>query len=128
MTVQLIRNRRQSKDPRKRVLRKAEDLITQPEVEQSDDITRIGIVWAGILDLDDVLPATTVAAMLAASELVMATSNTDSEMHWVSAAAYSAMGAFSEEEEESVADAVGTSRETDGLPKIGFSAPIPPRQ
>lgn len=128
MTVQLIRNRRQPKDPRKRILRKAEDLITQPEVEQSDDITRIGIVWAGILDLDDVLPPTTVAAMLAASELVMATSNTDSEEHWINAAAYSALGAFNEEDEEKAEDAVGAARETDGLPKIGFSAPIPPRQ
>lgn len=124
----MIRNRRQPKDSRKRVLRKAEDLITQPEVEQSDDITRIGIVWAGLLDLDNVIPPTTVAAMLAASELVMATSTSDSEEHWVSAAAYSALGAFNESDETEVQEGVGLARETDRLPKIGFSAPIPPNQ
>lgn len=124
----MIRNRRQPKDSRKRVLRKAEDLITQPEVEQSDDITRIGIVWAGLLDLDNVIPPTTVAAMLAASELVMATSTSDSEEHWVSAAAYSALGAFNESDEIEVQEGVGLARETDRLPKIGFSAPIPPNQ
>lgn len=121
----MIRNRRQPKDSRKRVLRKAEDLITQPEVEQSDDITRIGIVWAGLLDLDNVIPPTTVAAMLAASELVMATSNTDSEEHWVNAAAYSALGAFNESDEAEVQEGASLVRETDNLPKIGFSAPIP---
>lgn len=122
----MIRNRRQPKDPRQRVLRKAEDLVSQPEVEQSDNVTRIGIVWAGILDLDNVIPPTTVAAMLAAGELVMATSTPDSEEHWVNAAAYSALGAFSESEEDEVQDGTGIVRETDNLPKIGFSAPIPP--
>ena len=122
----MIRNRRQPKDPRQRILRKAEDLVSKPEVEQSDDITRIGIVWAGILDLDNVLPPTTVAAMLAASELVMATSNTDSEEHWVGAAAYAALGAYNESDEPEVQEGGSLSREADKLPKIGFSAPIPP--
>jgi hypothetical protein len=122
----MIRNRRQPKDPRQRILRKAEDLVSKPEVEQSDDITRIGIVWAGILDLDNVLPPTTVAAMLAASELVMATSTVDSEEHWVGAAAYAALGAYNESEDTEMQDATGLPRETNKLPKIGFSAPIPP--
>lgn len=125
----MIRNRRQPKDPRQRVLRKAEDIVSKPEVEQSDEITRIGIVWAGILDLDNVIPPTTVAAMLSASELVMATSNTDSEEHWVGAAAYAALGAFSENEEPAETDELTTSdREVSRLPKIGFSAPIPPNE
>jgi hypothetical protein len=95
----LIKNKRYLKDARKRVLREAESMATDPVVEQSDEITRIGIVWAGLLDLDDVIPPTTVAAMLSASELVQATSSTEAEPHWVGAAAYAALGAFSETDE-----------------------------
>ena len=89
--------RRPPKDPRKRILREAEQRATQSEIDQSDEITRIGIVWAGLLDLDDPIPSTTVAAMLSSSELVLATSTLDSEEHWIGAAVYAAMGAYSEE-------------------------------
>ena len=117
----MIRNKRYLKDARKRVLREAESMVINPEVEQSDEITRIGVVWAGILDLDDVLPPTTVAAMLAASELVQATSTSDSEQHWVGAAAYAAMGAYSETDESD-------SQEGKIMPSqpIGFASPKPP--
>ena len=123
-----IRSRKPLKDPRKRVLREAEDRVTKPEIEQSDEITRIGIVWAGLLDLDDVIPATTVAAMLSASSLVHATSTYDSESHWIDAAAYAALGAYNE-----VDEAEGTGEEDTlaaaktGLPRIGFTAPDQPR-
>lgn len=120
----LIRNRRPIKDPRKRVLRKAEDIITEEEYEQSDEITRIGIVWAGLLDLDDVLPPTTVAAMMAAAELVQATSTMNAEEHWIGAAAYAAMGAYSESPEE---EPDGGKLTTPG-PTIGFGVPSPPQQ
>ena len=83
----MIRNRRPIKDARKRILRQAEDKVTKQDYEQSDEITRIGIVWAGLLDLDDVLPSTTVAAMMAAANLVRATSTTDAEEYWIDAAA-----------------------------------------
>lgn len=119
----MIRNRRPIRDPRKRILRQAEEKITSAEYEQSDEITRIGIVWAGLLDLDDVLPPTTVAAMMAAAKLVQATSTTNAEEHWIEAAAYSAMGAFSESEE----DADGGKLTTLG-PTIGFGVPSPPQQ
>lgn len=116
----MIRNRRPIKDPRKRVLRKAEDIVTQPEYEQSDEITRIGVVWAGLLDLDDVLPATTVAAMLSASELVHATSTTNAEEHWIGAAAYAAMGAYSEVEDDQEDD--GKLTVSQSFP-VGFGVP-----
>lgn len=119
----MIRNKRYLKDARKRVLREAESMVTDPEIEQSDEITRIGVVWAGILDLDDVLPPTTVAAMLAASELVQATSTSDSEQHWVGAAAYAAMGAFSEADEPELAEGKITPSQP-----IGFAAPKPPQE
>ena len=98
-------------------------MATNPEVEQSDEITRIGVVWAGILDLDDVIPPTTVAAMLASSELVQATSTSDSEQHWVGAAAYAAMGAFSEIDESEVSD----GKITPSHP-VGFAMPKPPHE
>jgi len=124
----MIKNRRLHKDPRKRILREAENRVADPKTEQSDDITRIGVVWAGILDLDDVIPSTTVAAMLSASELVMATSTLDAEEHWIGAAAYAALGAYNE-----VDEAEGTGEEDTlvaaktGLPRIGFTAPDQPR-
>lgn len=120
----MIKNRRPIKDPRKRVLRKAEDIVTSPDYEQSDDITRIGIVWAGLLDLDDVLPPTTVAAMLAASELVHATSLTNAEEHWIGAAAYAAMGAFSETDDEEDDDGKLT---TSKIQPVGFAVSDPPQ-
>ena len=116
-------NRRPAKDARKRILREAEELVLQPEVEQSDEITRIGIVWAGMLDLDDVIPPTTVAAMLSASELVQATSTSDSEPHWIGAAAYAAMGAFSEIDDSDESDGKITASQP-----IGFAMPKPPQE
>lgn len=116
-------NRRPAKDPRKRILREAEERVLQPEVEQSDEITRIGIVWAGMLDLDDVIPPTTVAAMLSASELVQATSTSDSEQHWIGAAAYAAMGAFSETDEPEDQEGKITVSQP-----IGFAMPKPPQE
>ena len=110
---------RPPKDIRKKVLREAEQRATGPDVEQSDDLSRIGVVWAGILDLDDGIPATTVAAMLASCKLVQATSSYDAEDHWVEAAAYAALGAYSEMgldvEEESEEGVQVTSGRTIGF-------------
>ena len=113
--------KRLPKDPRKRVLRSAEEIATQPEVEQSDEITRIGVVWAGILDLDDVIPPTTVAAMLSASELVQATSTKDGEEHWIGAAVYAAMGAYNEPDYDDEDDGKLTTSE--GTITMGFAPP-----
>ena len=118
----MIKNRRPIKDIRKRVLRKAEEQVTEPEYEQSDEITRIGIVWAGLLDLDDVLPPTTVAAMLSASKLVQATSTTNAEEHWIGAAAYAAMGAYSEVDDDELDDGKLTTSKTQ---PIGFAVQEP---
>jgi hypothetical protein len=38
--------------------------------------------------------------MMSAAELVQATSSTNAEQHWIGAAAYAAMGAYSEPDEE----------------------------
>lgn len=126
--MRVIRNRRTPKDPRKKILRKAEDIVTNKDYEQSDPITRIGIVWAGILDLDDVLPPTTVAAMMAAAELVQATSTVGAEEHWIGAAAYAAMGAYSEAEDDGEIQILEDDGKltTSGV-TIGFGPPNPPQ-
>ncbi len=118
----MIKNRRPHKDSRKRILREAENRVIDPETEQSDDITRIGVVWAGILDLDDVIPSTTVAAMLSASELVKATSTLDAEEHWIGAAAYAALGAYNEVDEPEGTEEGASATAKVGLPRIGFTA------
>jgi hypothetical protein len=61
--------------------------------------------------------------MLAASELVQATSTQDSEQHWVGAAAYAAMGAFSESDELDERE----GKITPPFP-VGFAAPKPPQE
>jgi hypothetical protein len=89
--------RRKVKDTRKRILRTAEDLVTQRIAENSvEELTRVGIVWCGLLDLDEVISPSDVAAMLSAYDLIRATNLVDSEEYWTSAAAYAALGAYSE--------------------------------
>lgn len=122
-------SRRPPKDSRKRVLREAEARATAPEIEQSDDITRIGIVWGGLLDLDDAIPSTTVAAMLSASELVQATSTADSEEHWIGAAAYAALGAYNEDDElQGEGRENGEAKAKTALTRIGFVVEEQPQQ
>lgn len=90
-------SRRKPKDARKRILRAAEEIVTDKIADNSiEELTKIGIVWCGILDLDSSIPPSEVAAMLAAADLIRATHYVDSEQYWTSAAAYSALGAFSE--------------------------------
>lgn len=89
--------RRKVKDARKRILRTAEELVTQRIADNSvDELTRVGVVWSGILDLEDAIPPSEVAAMLSAYDLIRATNLVDSEEFWTSAAAYAALGAYSE--------------------------------
>jgi hypothetical protein len=83
----------------------------------SSDLGRVGVVWAGILDLDSVIPPTVVAAMLASHELVIASTTEDSEESWTNAAAYSSIGCYvdSGPYEEDPED-----EQTDIKAKVGF--------
>jgi hypothetical protein len=90
----VARPAKKTADVRKRVLRDAEDIAVDSEDGAPDDIARTGVVWSGLLDADSIIPSHTVAAMLAAYELVKATSHVDSEQHWTGAAAYAATGAY----------------------------------
>jgi hypothetical protein len=67
--------------------------------------------------------------MLSASELVQATSTSDSEEHWIGAAAYAALGAFNETEEPHDDEAgAGTAKAKSTLPRIGFVPEDQPQQ
>ena len=61
------------------------------EDNQHVDLSRVGMVWAGILDLEGPIPASEVAAMLGAYDLVRATTMVDSRKHWVNVAAFAAL-------------------------------------
>lgn len=85
------------KDTKKKVLRSAEDLVAEKaETAIVEDLTRTGVVWSGMLELEDPIAASEVAALLSAHELIRATRLVDSEDSWTAAAAYAALGAFSE--------------------------------
>lgn len=115
----MVRQRRQVKDPRKRVLRNAEDIVTQRMEERStEELTRVGVVWSGILDLEDAIPPSEVAALLSAYDLVRATTLVDSEEYWTSAAAYAALGAYSEPRDVVIYDQESEDKRKN---PIGFS-------
>lgn len=113
--------RRKPRDTRRRVLREAEELVTQKIADDSvEELSRTGVVWSGILDLESTIPPTEVAAMLSAYDLVRATKYVDSEEYWTSAAAYAALGAHSEPSEgpQKIYD---DAEEAKDPPLIGFA-------
>ena len=110
------------KDLKKHVLRNAEDIVSDKVSDNTvEEMTKIGIVWSGILHLDSAIQPAEVAAMIAASELVKATHYVDSEAHWTNAAAYSALGAYSEPELVGAEDAVSNVEDEENITPIGFT-------
>lgn len=118
----MVRKGRAVKDRRKRILRTAEEIATQKLMDEAnEELGRVGAVWAGILDLEDAIPATTVAAMLACHELVVAAANDDPEENWTMAAAYSALGAYTSVPAEIQEELEEEIQEVKMATKIGFS-------
>ena len=116
--------RRKVKDTRKRVLRSAEELATQRIAENSvEELTRLGIVWCGILGLEDIIAPSEVAAMLSAYDLIRATNLVESEEYWTSAAAYAALGAYSEPYARETVSSIDIELDDENKPPIGFSSP-----
>ena len=109
-------------DSAKKVRRSAEDVV---EAKKDDlyieDLTRTGVVWAGLLELVEAIPPSAVAAMLCCHDLVRATSLVESEEHWISAAAYTALGALAEPATQD-AEKAQKKEKQDPLPVIGFAA------
>lgn len=82
-----------SKTAKNQVLIDAQEAIFElVEDNQHIDLSRVGMVWAGILDLEGPIPMSEVAAMLSAYDLVRATTMVDSRPHWVKAVAFAALG------------------------------------
>lgn len=116
--------RRKVKDTRKRVLRSAEELATQRIAENSvEELTRLGIVWCGILGLEDIISPSEVAAMLSAYDLIRATNLVESEEYWTSAAAYAALGAYSEPYAREDNSSIDVDLDDRDKSPIGFSQP-----
>ena len=80
--------------PKKKTMLKNAEALLSEKIEQGydTDLARIGVSWSGILDLEGPIAASEVAAMLASASLIRATTLVDSEEHWTSAAAFSALG------------------------------------
>lgn len=116
----MARTSRTLSDARKRTLRSAEeDIMQKSESLSPEELARVGVVWSGLLDLEDHIPPATVAAMLSCQELVLAVSTVDAQENWINAAAFAAMAAQSEEV------TLTSSRPLEQVAKqkiIGFSA------
>jgi hypothetical protein len=110
--------------PHVRALRNAEKLA-QERVDDDclNELHRVGVLWAGILNSDHVIPPTEVAAMLAAYELIRASRLVDAEPHWTNVAQFAAIGAFLESVEVSVEED-GPVDGFSGNSNIGFTAKI----
>ena len=75
------------------LLQNAEEVLTNQLSESYDvDLSRIGLMWSGLLGLDTPIAASEVAAMLSCVDLIRATTLVDSLEHWTSAAAHAALG------------------------------------
>ena len=84
-------------DVRRGVLDEAARLIAGPRNQThgnyTDEATRIGQMWAALLNLAEPIPPRTVAAMMVALKLARATAGVPHTDDWVDAAGYSALGA-----------------------------------
>jgi hypothetical protein len=89
------------KDTRKKILRAAEDLAHEKSEDAFlEDLARTGVVWAGMLELENPIAPSEVAALMCAHDLIRATRLVDSEDYWISAATYAALGAHAEPQKE----------------------------
>lgn len=95
--MRMARKNLNGNDPHVRALRAAE-ILAQEQVDDDcfDELYRVGILWAGILNTDHQISPTEVAAMLAAYELIRASRLVDAEQHWTNVAQYAAIGCFLE--------------------------------
>ena len=94
--------RRKSKSIALSVLESAKKLAAnRVEDRTTGELYQLGVIWTGLLDLDQPIPASEVAAMLAAHSLLLGTRLIDSEEHWAAAASFSAIAALCETSESS---------------------------
>jgi hypothetical protein len=109
----------------KTLLQNAQEIVNQRlEENYASDLSRVGVMWAGILELETPIPASEVAAMLSCFDLIRATTLVDSEPHWTNAAVFAAIAHSSDVEAAVAVEEVQhepAARDFD----IGFSKPKP---
>jgi hypothetical protein len=120
----MLKNKSTGKDTRKKIVKAADSAAAQRLSENGiNELVRLGAVWAGILDLEDPIPASEVAAMLSAHALVRGTTLIDADPHWTDAATYAVLAACSEPRVELFEqDVVFAEDEKKSFP-VGFSKP-----
>lgn len=121
----MVKSRQTLKDIRKnKVLEAAQQIVTaQMADKQHTDLSRVGMAWAGILDLENAIPPSEVAAMLSAYDLVRATTLVDAHQHWVSAAAYAALADVTEPQSQELVNVDDErSRISEPAAVVGFVA------
>lgn len=112
--------KRKKRDPiTAKILRNADEIVAAKlDDEIYDELSRLGVIWSGILDLDSPILPADVAAMLSSHELLKATRLVDSEPHWTAAASFSAIGSFCEPTDHSI-DPLIDDYEDDEVPGSG---------
>jgi hypothetical protein len=120
----MLKNRPAGKDTRKKIVKAADSAAAQRLSENGvGELARLGAVWSGILDLEDPIPASEVAAMLSAHALIRGTMLVDADPHWTDAAAFAVLAACSEPRIELFdQDLIGESDDRKSFP-MGFSRP-----
>lgn len=103
------------------LLENAEEIVSVQLDENYDrDLVRVGLMWSGLLGLDQAIPASEVAAMLSCVELIRATTLVDSTGHWTNAAAYVALAYETEPSIEEPSESY-SGRSTVEKNPIGFA-------
>lgn len=93
------------------------------ECNKHVDLSRTGMAWAGILDLEKPVSPSEVAAMLSTYDIIRATTMVDSHSHWVTAVAFAVL-ADAADASEKLSSSKDTEVPGDDKPLnvIGFTA------
>lgn len=93
------------------------------ECNKHIDLSRTGMAWAGILDLEKPVSPSEVAAMLSTYDIIRATTLVDSHDHWVNAVAFAVLADAADVSEKLNASKDIDMLDDDKLPNvIGFTA------
>lgn len=115
---------KQEKVGKNQVLVDAQEAVFEYiECNKHVDLSRTGMAWAGILDLEKPVSPSEVAAMLSTYDIIRATTMVDSHDHWVNAVAFAVLADAADASEKLDASKSIEVSNDDKLPNaIGFTA------
>jgi len=115
---------KQEKQGKNQVLVDAQEAVFKHiEYNKHVDLSRTGMAWAGILDLEKPVSPSEVAAMLSTYDIIMATTLVDSHDHWVNAVAFAVLADAADTSEKLNNSKDIETLDDDRLPNvIGFTA------